>query len=252
MFYAAIQRGLDFWNGAFFCGSAALIRRKALESVGGLASSTITEDAETACELHARLAQPLCRPADGGRTFARIRLPPPALPLGAGHDQLLIKNPLMYGRLGFAQRLAPVELCPLLDLPGHPLHLPWRRCSTIWFSLEIFEASLNEFLAFALPHLVTTALLANYTFGRLRMPFQSDVYEMLGTVPDAGHRLGRAEPAQATFKVTPKGGAAEGDYVSEHIWPVAGLMGVILATQLFGMYRFVTYPAGTAAPHHRP
>ena len=91
---------------------------------------------------------------------------------------------------------------------------------------------------------MTTALLANYTFGRLRMPFQSDVYEMLQApflMPAIASVV--RTPRKPTFKVTPKGGAAEGDYVSEHIWPVAGLTGVILATQLFGMYRFVTYPA---------
>src|SRR5690606_6694514 len=65
MFYREIQRGLDFWNSAFFCGSGAVLRRRLLEPIGGLAIDTITEDAETALELHSRgyhsvyLAQPL-------------------------------------------------------------------------------------------------------------------------------------------------------------------------------------------------
>jgi cellulose synthase (UDP-forming) len=248
MFYAAIQRGLDFWNGAFFCGSAALIRRKALESVGGLASSTITEDAETACELHARGWHSLYvdRPMVAGLSpesmsaflLQRCRW-------AQGMIQLLIlKNPLMYGRLGFAQRLAYLSSALYWTFPVTRFIFLLAPMFYIWFSLEIFEANLNEFLAFALPHLVTTALLANYTFGRLRMPFQSDVYEMLQApflMPAIASVV--RSPRKPTFKVTPKGGAAEGDYVSEHIWPVAGLMGVILATQLFGMYRFVTYPA---------
>ena len=37
MFYAAIQPGLDFWNASFFCGSAAILRRKHLLEVGGIA-----------------------------------------------------------------------------------------------------------------------------------------------------------------------------------------------------------------------
>jgi cellulose synthase (UDP-forming) len=32
MFYSVLQRGLDKWNASFFCGSAAVLRRKALES----------------------------------------------------------------------------------------------------------------------------------------------------------------------------------------------------------------------------
>ena len=37
MFYSVIQEGLDFWNSAFFCGSAAVLRRKCLAEVGGIA-----------------------------------------------------------------------------------------------------------------------------------------------------------------------------------------------------------------------
>ncbi|MBX0311896.1 MAG: glycosyltransferase, partial [Sulfurihydrogenibium sp.] len=52
MFYKHIQKGLDFWSAAFFCGSAAVLRRKYLQEVGGIQGTTITEDAETALELH--------------------------------------------------------------------------------------------------------------------------------------------------------------------------------------------------------
>ena len=53
MFYGMIQKGLDKWNAAFFCGSAAVLRRTALEQAGGFAGTSITEDCETALELHA-------------------------------------------------------------------------------------------------------------------------------------------------------------------------------------------------------
>lgn len=54
MFYGVIQRGLDRWGGAFFCGSAAVLRREALMETDGFAHSSITEDCETALSLHAR------------------------------------------------------------------------------------------------------------------------------------------------------------------------------------------------------
>ena len=54
MFYGIIQKGLDKWNGAFFCGSAAVVRRAALDEVGGFSGITITEDCETALDLHSR------------------------------------------------------------------------------------------------------------------------------------------------------------------------------------------------------
>ena len=54
MFYSITQRGLDKWDASFFCGSAALLRRSALSETGGFSGVTITEDCETAFELHAR------------------------------------------------------------------------------------------------------------------------------------------------------------------------------------------------------
>ena len=35
-FYHVIQPGNDFWNSAFFCGSCAVLRRSAIESIGRL------------------------------------------------------------------------------------------------------------------------------------------------------------------------------------------------------------------------
>src|SRR5437764_1590251 len=53
LFYDVIQPGKNRWNAAFWCGSPAVIRRAALESVGGAATSTITEDILTSMRLHA-------------------------------------------------------------------------------------------------------------------------------------------------------------------------------------------------------
>ncbi len=54
MFYGVIQRGLDKWDAAFFCGSAAVLRREALQETNGFSGLSITEDCETALELHSR------------------------------------------------------------------------------------------------------------------------------------------------------------------------------------------------------
>jgi cellulose synthase (UDP-forming) len=53
LFFRVIQRGKDCWNAAFFCGSCALVRRSALERIGGFATGTITEDLHTSIRLHA-------------------------------------------------------------------------------------------------------------------------------------------------------------------------------------------------------
>jgi len=52
LFFKVIQRGKDTWNSTFFCGSCALLRRSALEAIGGFATETVTEDIHTSIKLH--------------------------------------------------------------------------------------------------------------------------------------------------------------------------------------------------------
>ena len=52
LFFRVIQRGKDYWNAAFLCGSCAVLRRGALEDIGGFAVETVTEDLHTSLHLH--------------------------------------------------------------------------------------------------------------------------------------------------------------------------------------------------------
>ena|GEM_PF-4602614 len=54
MFYESIQPGKNAFNAAFFCGSSAMLRRSAIDSVGGFATGTATEDIHTSLRLHAK------------------------------------------------------------------------------------------------------------------------------------------------------------------------------------------------------
>ena len=50
LFFRVIQRGKDCWNAALFCGSCAVLRRSAVDGVGGFSS----EDLLTSIRLHKR------------------------------------------------------------------------------------------------------------------------------------------------------------------------------------------------------
>lgn len=52
IFYSLIQPGKDHWGGTFFCGSCGMLRRSALQSIGGFSTKTIIEDMETSIVLH--------------------------------------------------------------------------------------------------------------------------------------------------------------------------------------------------------
>lgn len=54
MFYESIQPAKNAFGAAFFCGTSAILRRSALDSVGGFATETATEDIHTSLRLHAK------------------------------------------------------------------------------------------------------------------------------------------------------------------------------------------------------
>src|SRR5687768_9079936 len=54
IFFSLIQPGRDSLNASFFCGSCGIIRRSALEQIGGFQSQTIIEDMETTIRLQQR------------------------------------------------------------------------------------------------------------------------------------------------------------------------------------------------------
>lgn len=52
MFYRAVLAGRNRWQAAFWCGTGALVRVAALESVGGVATDSVTEDIATTLRMH--------------------------------------------------------------------------------------------------------------------------------------------------------------------------------------------------------
>ncbi|HEX6520285.1 MAG TPA: glycosyltransferase family 2 protein [Streptosporangiaceae bacterium] len=54
MFFHCALIAKNRWNSSFFCGSSAVLRRSALDDVGGFATSTLTEDIHTSLRIHAK------------------------------------------------------------------------------------------------------------------------------------------------------------------------------------------------------
>lgn len=52
IFFKIIERGKDAWNSVFLCGSCVVIRRSALDKIGGFATGTLTEDVHTSIKFH--------------------------------------------------------------------------------------------------------------------------------------------------------------------------------------------------------
>jgi cellulose synthase (UDP-forming) len=224
MFYGVIQRGLDKWNASFFCGSAAVLRRSALEEVGGFPGTSITEDCEAALELHARGWNSIYvnKPLIAGlqpETFAgfigqRSRWCRGMLQI------LILKNPLTKSGLSLAQRICYLSSSMFWLFPLTRAVFLLAPLMYLFFGLEIYNASVADFLAYTLTYLASAVILQNYNYGPFRWPWVSELYEYVQSIyllPAVGSVL--LNPRDPVFNVTAKGVTTDEDQLSRLAWP---------------------------------
>jgi len=110
LFYRVIQPGKDYWDATFFCGSCAVMRRVAIEDIGGFATGTITEDMHTSLRLHKNgwSAVYHAEALAFGLSPANLeQYETQRLRWGRGAMQVWAKEGILFrGRLTFVQRLA--------------------------------------------------------------------------------------------------------------------------------------------------
>jgi cellulose synthase (UDP-forming) len=247
MFYKVIQKGLDSWNAAFFCGSAALLRRKYIMEVGGVVGETITEDAETALTMHARglnsayidrpMISGLSPETLGGFITQRIRW-------SQGMIQIfLLKNPLLMRGLTVPQRLCYFSSSFFWFFPFARLTFCLAPLAFLFFSLKIYDSNFVDFLAFAMPHLIAVFMVSDFLFGRVRWSFVSELYELMQSVytfPAIVKVF--MNPRAPSFNVTAKGEILDKDFISPLAKPFYVLLILNGSALLFGVYRLLFSP----------
>lgn len=224
MFYGVIQYGLDFWGASFFCGSAAVLRREYLMQIGGISGKTITEDAETAMDLHAMgyhsayIGTPMVAGLQpetfSGFVVQRRRW-------AQGMIQIfLLKNPWTRPNMNIKQRLAYTSSSGFWFFPF--ARMAFFCAPIIYFilGLNIYHATIPEMIAYAIPHLFAAWWLSNYLFGKVRWPFISELYETMQAVFSLPAIVKVfMNPTAPEFQVTPKGEHLEEDFISQLAMP---------------------------------
>jgi len=183
LFYGPIQQGNDNWNATFFCGSCAVIRRSALEEIGGFAVETVTEDAHTALKMQ-RLGWKsafLDIPLAAGLATERLVLHVIQRTRWArGMTQIFrLDNPLFGRGLTIQQRL-----CYLSAMLYYQFALPRIAFLTaplayLLFNLNIIHSSAGLVFAYALPHLFLAIYLNSRMNGRYRYSFWGEIYDLV-------------------------------------------------------------------------
>jgi cellulose synthase (UDP-forming) len=249
MFYALVQDGNDFWDAAFFCGSCAVIRRAALESIGGFAVETVTEDAHTALRLQRngwRTAY-LKIPLAAGLATERLSLHiGQRMRWARGMLQILrTDNPMLGRGLRLGQRLCYTNAMLHFLFAFPRIVFLTSPLAYLLLDQNIIAASPLAITAYAGPHIFHAVATGSRIQGSARHSFWSEIYETvmapfllrLTVVTLLSPRRGR-------FNVTDKGGLLETGYFDMRaVYPNMILAAVMAAGWLVGVGRLLfTHP----------
>ena len=231
LFFSVIQPGKDRHNATFYCGSPGILRRSALEEIGGFPTGTITEDMHTSL----RLQKKGWRVIYFNRTVARGLAPQTFTGFATqwqrwGHGAMQVlraENPLFTRKLKLSQRICYFS----------SFYFYWMSWVKLFFVLTPVLALLlatfplvtdpvsyaNYFLPYFLLNLACSVLLQ----GGVRNFLRSEQFNLLKM-----HVLMRTFAGlfqkESLFFVTPKARAAAAR-ASEVLLPLILMLGLVLA-----------------------
>ncbi|MBD2857680.1 UDP-forming cellulose synthase catalytic subunit [Spongiibacter sp. KMU-158] len=236
LFYGLTQDGNDLWNGSFFCGSCAIIRRIPLEEIGGIAVETVTEDAHTSLRLHRK-----------GYNSAYLRVPISAglatetlsahigqrIRWARGMTQILrLDNPLRGPGLKWHQRLCYFNAM-MHFLSGIP-RLIFLTAPLVFLLLHtyVIYAPAGLLLLYVIPHMFHSSLVNSKVHGKYRYSFWGEVYEtVLAWYVARPTIVALFAPHKGTFNVTAKGGRIDEEYFD---WVISKPYLLLIALNVLG------------------
>lgn len=236
-FFRHIQSSRDAFNAVICCGSCFVVRRQALDEIGGVPTESIAEDMFTSIQLQARgyeikylneaLSAGLSAENMGAYLNQRLRW-------GRGTLQSLFSrtNVLSLPGLTGVQRLYHA-LSVIYWLQAIP-RLLFLVVPITYFGLGLTPLKVNfsDLVQFYLPYFVANSLTFSWMTGGWRSMVWSEVYETLTCVPMVGMILNTiVNPFGKGFKVTPKG--VNGDRLRVN-WVLIGPLAIILVLTLAG------------------
>ncbi|ATG78216.1 UDP-forming cellulose synthase catalytic subunit [Pseudoalteromonas sp. 1_2015MBL_MicDiv] len=237
LFYGLIQDGNDMWDATFFCGSCAVLKREALDNIGGFAFETVTEDAHTALRMQR-----------AGYKTAYINIPQAAglatdslsahigqrIRWARGMAQIFrLDNPLMGKGLSIPQRLCYINAM-LHFLSGIPrIVFLTAPLALIYFNAYIIYAPFLAIFIYVVPTLIQIKATNSRIQGKYRYSFWGEVYEsVLAWYILKPTTVALFNPNKGKFNVTEKGGLNDEEHYD---WGISKPYLILLAINLLGI-----------------
>lgn len=242
MFYSVTQKGFEKWNASFFCGSAAVLRRAALDEVGGFKGETVTEDCETALELHARgwsstyVDEPMIAGFQPETVSAFLTQ---RSRWCQGMIQILLLNsPLWKRGLSFMQRVSYLSSMLFWLFPFSRLVFIYSPALFVFFDFQFYNATAEELLVYTVVYMFTSSIMQNYMYGSVRWPLMSETYEYIQSLTLMRVIFSTLlNPRKPQFKVTDKGVELKQNFFSSHGWLFLVSHIFLIATFAYSFYR---------------
>lgn len=242
MFYSVTQKGFEKWDASFFCGSAAVMRRSALEEVDGFKGDTVTEDCETALELHARgwssayVDDPMIAGFQPETVSAFLTQ---RSRWCQGMIQILLLNsPLWKRGLSLMQRVSYLSSMLFWLFPFSRIIFVYSPALFVFFDFQFYNATFEELLVYTVVYMFTSSIMQNYMYGSVRWPLMSETYEYIQSLTlirvIASTLL---NPRKPKFKVTDKGVELKHSFFSSHGWVFLVSHIFLIATFVYSVYR---------------
>ncbi|MUL35769.1 glycosyltransferase [Gloeocapsopsis dulcis] len=212
LFYKVLQKGNDFWNAAFFCGSAAVIRKEHVMQIGGIAVETVTEDCHTSLRLHSLGYETVYYDKIMVAGLAPEKLVAyvgQQVRWARGMAQILrLENPMFNPKLKLT---LPQRIC-YFSATSHFFYgfprLMYAIAPTLFllFSINPIRGLGLETLAYALPHILLGLNTNHLTYKHVRFSFWNEIFEFVMSY-QAGivTFLALINPKLGSFNVTDKG-----------------------------------------------
>jgi len=228
LFFKEIMPGRDRYNAAFWTGSGAIFRRRALQEVGGVLPQTLTEDLHTSLELHSR----------GWRSVYLNRVLSAGLSPESYSSYVRQRMRWTHGTMQTWWRANPIfkkglsmgqRLCYYASV--HYFFFGWARLVYLFaplafllFGVMPLKATPLEISIYYVPKLAVFLAVFPLVSGGRRTMMASDLYETAVCFFQAPAALkGLLFPRTGVFRVTPKGERHAGRLQLSLAFPQIGL-----------------------------
>ena len=243
LFFRVLQAGRDAHGSAFFAGSGGILRRRALDEIGGFQTQTVSEDLHTSLVLHAHgyesryvnkvLSVGLMPDTFDGYLRQRTRWAIGSIQTLQHHNPLTTHGLTIRQRIDYLGSIfyfffgIPRVICLIAPLTTLLFNIPALRAA-------VWELCLN-FFSFYLASAVAMRPISRGT----RNAFWSDIYEiaMCFALSRAVIMTLVTPRKERPFDVTPKGQLiSQGPWKAfSRIWPHMAVFGLLMVGIVMGL-----------------